>query len=104
MPPLWRHDLRTSGRTYANVSRNRPRESANRDDGQSRFDRDLSPQGCSLNLVDRVELDEIIWIKFLGLESLEADVCWTKDFVAGVEFKKPLHPSVFAMILDRQGT
>ena len=66
--------------------------------------RDLSPQGCSLNLVDRVELDEIIWIKFLGLESLEADVCWTKDFVAGVEFKKPLHPSVFAMILDRQGT
>ncbi len=65
--------------------------------------RDLSPQGCSINLVDRVELDEIIWIKFPGLESLEADVCWTKDFVAGVEFRRPLHPSVFALILDRKG-
>jgi hypothetical protein len=64
--------------------------------------RDLSPQGCSINLVDRVQLDEIIWIKFSGLESLEADVCWTKDFIAGVEFRKFLHPSVFAMILDRQ--
>jgi hypothetical protein len=65
--------------------------------------RNFSPQGCSLNLVDRVELDEIIWIKFAGLESLEADVCWTQDFVAGVEFRKPLHASVFAMILDRKG-
>ncbi len=64
--------------------------------------RDFSPQGCSLNLVDRVQLDEVIWIKFPSLESLEADVCWTRDFVAGVEFRKPLHPSVFAMNLGRQ--
>ena len=62
--------------------------------------RDFSPEGCSINLVDRVELDEIIWIKLPGLASLEADVCWTKDFVAGVKFTTPLHPSVFAMITD----
>ncbi len=64
--------------------------------------RDFSPEGCSINLVDRVELDEIIWIKLPGLESLEADVCWTRDFVAGVQFRTPLHPSVFAMLLERQ--
>lgn len=64
--------------------------------------RDCSPSGCAINLIDRVQLDEVIWIKFPSLESLEADVCWTRDFVAGVEFRKPLHPSVFAMILGRQ--
>lgn len=63
--------------------------------------RDFSPSGASLNLVDRVELDEIIWIKLDGLESLEAKVCWTRDFVAGIKFAKPLHPSVFDMLVER---
>ena len=64
--------------------------------------RDFSPAGASLNLVDRVELGEIIWIKLDGLESIEANVRWTRDFVAGVKFAKPLHPSVFAMLIERQ--
>ncbi len=63
--------------------------------------RDCSPQGCCLNLVDRLSLDEVVWIKLPGLDSLEAYVCWTKDFVAGVEFTKPLHPAVFDMLLKR---
>ena len=63
--------------------------------------RDCSPQGCCLNLVDRLNLDDVVWIKMPGLESLEAYVCWTQDFVAGVEFAKPLHPAVFDMLLKR---
>lgn len=64
--------------------------------------RDCSPSGCAINLIDRVQLDEVIWIKFPGLESLEAYVCWTEGFVAGVEFLKPLHPAVFANLVERQ--
>ncbi|WP_394999616.1 PilZ domain-containing protein [Sphingomonas sp.] len=65
--------------------------------------RDCSPEGCCINLVDRVGLDEVIWVKLPGLESLEAYVCWTKGFVAGLEFAKPLHPAVFQMLLQRNG-
>ncbi|MEO7786738.1 MAG: PilZ domain-containing protein [Sphingomicrobium sp.] len=63
--------------------------------------RDCSPQGCCVNLVDRVALDETLWIKLPGLESMEAYVCWTQDFVAGLEFLKPLHPAVFEMLMKR---
>lgn len=63
--------------------------------------RDCSPQGCCINLVDRVALDETLWIKLPGLESIEAYVCWTQDFIAGVEFIKPLHPAVFDMLMAR---
>jgi len=63
--------------------------------------RDCSAQGCCINLVDRVALDETLWIKLPGLESIEAYVCWTRDFVAGVEFIKPLHPAVFDMLMKR---
>ncbi|MEO5640154.1 MAG: PilZ domain-containing protein [Sphingomicrobium sp.] len=63
--------------------------------------RDCSLQGCCINLVDRVALDETLWIKLPGLESIEAYVCWTRDFVAGVQFMKPLHPAVFDMLMAR---
>ena len=63
--------------------------------------RDLSCHGCCINLVDRVALDEIIWIKLPEIESLEAYVCWTRGFVAGVEFSKPLHPAVFDLLVAR---
>ena len=64
--------------------------------------RDLSPEGASLNLVDRVEIGETIWIKLDGMESFESKVRWTRDFVAGVQFAKPIHSSVFAMLVERQ--
>lgn len=64
--------------------------------------RDFSTEGASLNLVDRVEIDESLWIKVDGLEKLESKACWNNDFVAGVKFAKPLHPSVFARLVERQ--
>ena len=39
------------------------------------------------------------WIKFEGLEPLEAEVCWVKGFLTGVRFAKPIHPAVFERIL-----
>jgi hypothetical protein len=37
----------------------------------------------------------------MGLEALESLVCWVDGFTAGVEFQKPLHPAVFAMLVTR---
>ena len=60
--------------------------------------RDLSTNGCCLDVVYRVKLDERLWVKLPGLETIEAFVCWENEFVAGVEFVKPLHPAVLTML------
>jgi len=62
---------------------------------------DFSPEGCRVELPDRVVPDEVIWISLPGLETLQAKVCWVKDWVAGVEFAKPLHTAVFEMMYER---
>ena len=46
-------------------------------------------------------LDEIVWVKFEGLEALEAMVCWVDGFAAGLEFQRPVHPAVFDVLLQR---
>ena len=65
---------------------------------------DASCHGCKLEFVDRPRLDERAWVKFDGLEALEALVCWVDGFVAGVEFQKPMHDAVFGAVLRRLGT
>jgi hypothetical protein len=60
--------------------------------------RDLSAFGCCVDVVHRVRVHEQAWIKFPGLEALEAVVCWEKEFRAGVEFVRPLHPAVMEML------
>ena len=62
---------------------------------------DFSPQGCRLDLVERVLPDEVIWIGLPGIEPLPAHVRWVKDWVAGVEFFHPIHPAVFELVRDR---
>jgi len=37
---------------------------------------DISPEGCRAEFVERPELHELVWIKFEGMHSLEAVVCW----------------------------
>ena len=44
---------------------------------------------------------ERVWIKFDGLESLEANVCWVEQSMIGLSYKTPLHQAVFEMILAR---
>ena len=62
---------------------------------------DLSQHGCRVEFVERPTLDEIVWVKFEGLETLEARVCWVNDFAAGLEFQSPVHFAVFGMLIER---
>ena len=62
---------------------------------------DISREGCRLEFVERPKLDETVWVKFEGLEAVEATVCWVEGFTIGVEFVRPIHPAVFDLLVDR---
>ena len=62
---------------------------------------DLSPEGCKIEFFEKPSLDETVWVKFEGLEILEATVCWVEDRTAGVEFTRPMHVAVFDSIVQR---
>lgn len=64
---------------------------------------DLSSHGCRCEFVERPQIDERVWIKFDGLESLEASVSWIEGSSAGFRFSKPIHPAVLDMLLHRLG-
>lgn len=65
---------------------------------------DFSPQGCRVELPVRVVINDTIWISLPGLESIQGTVCWVKEWEAGIEFAKPLYPSVFEMVRERMRT
>ena len=56
---------------------------------------DASLHGCRVEFVERPTVDEQLWVKFDGLQPLEAEVCWVEGFIAGVNFLQPIHPAVF---------
>ena len=62
---------------------------------------DLSREGCKLEFLERPQLDEEVWVKFEGLETLEATVCWVDAHSAGVEFVRPIHSAVFDLLVGR---
>jgi hypothetical protein len=62
---------------------------------------DVSQEGCKVEFVERPTLDEIVWVKFEGLEAIEAMVCWVEGFAAGLEFQRPVHPAVFDVLIQR---
>lgn len=62
---------------------------------------DFSLRGCRVELPVRVTTKDKIWISLPGVEALQARVCWVKDWEAGVEFERPIHPAVFEMIQER---
>ena len=63
----------------------------------------LSKEGCKLEFLERPELEETVWVKFEGLELLQAKVCWVEDLCVGVEFERPLHEAVFDTLISRLG-
>lgn len=65
--------------------------------------RDISPEGCQVDLVERPALGEIMQVKLPGLATMEARVRWIDDYVAGLKFARPIHPAVFDLLLDRLG-
>lgn len=63
---------------------------------------DASLHGCRVEFVERPELDERLWVKFDGLQPLEAEVCWVEGFAAGLNFVHPIHPAVFGRLFDQR--
>ena len=63
----------------------------------------LSRHGCKLEFVERPTLGECVWVKLVGLEALEARVCWVDGFLIGVEFRNEIHPAVFDLIMHKLG-
>jgi hypothetical protein len=61
----------------------------------------LSREGCKLEFLERPELEETVWVKFEGLELLQAKVCWIEELTVGVEFERPLHEAVFETLTGR---
>ena len=64
---------------------------------------DASPFGCKLEFVERPELEERVWVKFDGLDSIEGLVVRIEGFVAGIEFERPMHQAVFDALMPRLG-
>ena len=62
---------------------------------------DLSVHGARVDVIERVQPGERLFVSLPGIETIEAAARWNSDFVAGVEFARPLHPAVFEMLCSR---
>jgi hypothetical protein len=62
---------------------------------------DVSPGGCRAEFVDRPEVGERVWVKFDGMDMIEASVCWIAGAKTGIRFARPIHGAVFDMLLHR---
>lgn len=62
---------------------------------------DASLHGCRVEFVERPQLDEQLWVKFDGLQPIEAEVCWIEGVAVGVNFVQPIHPAVFDGLVFR---
>lgn len=62
---------------------------------------DISLEGCKLEFVERPRLDETVWIKFEGYDAIQSTVCWVEGHTVGVEFERPIYPSIFEMMIER---
>ncbi len=59
---------------------------------------DASTSGCKIRFTEKPAVGETVWIKFPGLEGLEAEVQWVAEFVGGVRFTKSIHPAVLQLL------
>ena len=64
---------------------------------------DVSREGCKLEFVERPRLDETVWVKFDGYDAIQSSVCWVEGHSAGIEFERPIYPSIFEMMIARLG-
>lgn len=62
---------------------------------------DISAEGCKLEFVERPRLDETVWVKFDGFDAIQSSVCWVEGHSAGIEFARPIYPSIFETIVAR---
>ncbi|KLE35692.1 PilZ domain-containing protein [Aurantiacibacter luteus] len=62
---------------------------------------DLSLSGFSATAINRMHLGSVCWLTLPGLESLQAEVVWWENGVAGCAFANLLSPIVHDNILAR---
>ena len=65
--------------------------------------RDLSTDGCQIELIEECEVGEDLIARFPQLEPLGAWVRWTLGPTCGIEFMRSIHPAVFKFLLKRLG-
>lgn len=56
---------------------------------------DLTASGCRIDLPEHVTNPDQVWVTLPGLETMQSTVRWESDWVAGLEFDRPMHPAVF---------
>lgn len=61
----------------------------------------LSPQGCCIELRERVREGQLLWITVPGIEPLQSWVRWHGEWHAGLEFERPMHVAVFDHVAAR---
>ena len=72
--------------------------------GSARYDvdlRDFSRHGCALQMPERFDPDDSVFVTVPGLSVLSSEVVWAQGGTAGLMFGTPLHPAVFDMISRR---
>ena len=62
---------------------------------------DISESGCKVETVERPAVGENVWVRFAGLENVQATVSWVAPPVAGLQFERPFHPAVFDALKAR---
>lgn len=65
--------------------------------------KDVSTDGCRIELIEECQPGEDIIARFPQLEPLGAWVRWTLGPTCGVEFMRSIHPAVFKFLLARLG-
>lgn len=62
---------------------------------------DLSLSGFSATAVSRLHIGSVCWLTLPGLESLQAEVIWWEDSVAGCAFASLMSPIIHDNLLAR---
>lgn len=65
---------------------------------------DLSVTGCKVDSAVNLGPKARVWIKFPGLQPMQATVIWVNGFEAGCEFSAPFYKPVLENFLGRHGT
>jgi hypothetical protein len=62
---------------------------------------DLSAEGCKIEFIVRPAIGATVWVKFEGLQAVEATVRWIEGYVGGLQFERQLHPAIFQRLTRR---
>lgn len=64
---------------------------------------DLTPDGFQVTILDMPPRGTPLFIRFAGIQLLQAEVCWAKVDTAGCRFLTPISPYVFDHIVATCG-